>query len=246
MQALLIDDEPAANQALGAMLRRGHPTITVIGMATNVGEGLQKILTNKPDLVFLDINLPDGKGFDLVRQLPSDQRPEIIFVTSDHNYAMQAIKVAALGYLVKPVDAAELATSIQHAEDRIRQKNSERRLQALLANLDATSNAQQQISIPSDQGVAFVRAGDILYCEGVNGYTSIKTRNGKQHLSSYSIGEYRKMLEPYDFRAVHRSFVVNRLHVTGWGNGGVLTLINGEQVPISRRKKEIVQRWLDL
>ena len=226
------------------MLNRGHPNIDIVATATTIREGLRCIETHQPELLFLDINLPDGLGFDLIRHLPASQRPEIIFVTSEESYAMQAIKVAALGYLVKPVDPEDLANAITNAAERIRQKNSEERLRALLSNLATRDGSHQQISIPSDQGVDFVKAGDILYCEGVDGYTRIKIWRGGSHLSSYSIGEYRKMLEPYGFRATHRSYLVNRVYVTGWRTGGELVLRNDDTIPVSRRRRGDIQKWL--
>ena len=244
IEAVLIDDEPAANRSLTAMLDRAHPEINITGMAMTVRDGINLIERLAPQLIFLDINLPDGRGFDLVRQLPGIVRPEIIFVTSEENYAMQAIKVAALGYLLKPVDTRELAQSVAIASMRIRQRNSEHRLNALMSNLAERDVATKQISIPSEKGVAFVRAGDIIYCTGVDGYTSIHLTDGARHLSSYSIGEYRKMLEPFGFYAVHRSHLVNRAHVRGWVDGGHLRMANAKSIAVSRRRKEAVSDWL--
>ncbi|NJC25469.1 LytR/AlgR family response regulator transcription factor [Neolewinella antarctica] len=244
IKALLIDDEPAASRALGVMLRTAHPEIHISGVATTVREGLSSTITHQPDLLFLDINLPDGRGFDLIRQLRPESRPEIIFVTSAEEYAMQAIKVAALGYLVKPIDPVELTQSIAVAKIRIRQRNGERRLRALLSNLDRADNATKQISIPSEKGVEFVEAGNILCCQGVDGYTSIELSDGSKRLSSYSIGEYRKMLAPYGFFAVHRSYLVNRVHVTGWADTSTLRLKNSRLIDVSRRKKAAVKAWL--
>lgn len=245
ISALLIDDEPAANRALENLLKKGGHPIIVKGVAMSIASGLQKIDDLNPDLLFLDINLPDGRGFDLVRRLPDDSRPEIIFVTSEENYAMQAIKVAALGYLLKPVDPQELAAAVELAKTRIRQKNSEQRLRALMDNLKDSNHATKQISIPSEKGVEFVTAGNIVYCKGVDGYTHIQLIKEGSRLSSYSIGEYRKMLESYGFFAVHRSYLVNRLHVNGWVDSGTLKLKNHETVSVSRRRKAAVAAWLN-
>ena len=244
IKALLVDDEPAANRSLSGMLERGHPGIDIVGQAESVADALRKIDTHKPELLFLDINLPDGTGFDVVRRLRDDARPEVIFVTSEENHAMQAIKVAALGYLVKPVSATELLASIELAKVRIRQRNSEQRLHALMSNMEQSSNASKQIGIPSEKGVEFVQSGEIVYCEGVDGYTSILLDDGSKRLSSYSIGEYRKMLEHYGFFAVHRSYLVNRMHVRGWADMGHLRLKNNIEIGVSRRRKAAVDKWL--
>lgn len=244
IKALLIDDEPAANRTLRTMVKRGHPEFRVLGEGRSVTDGLAKIQTFHPDLIFLDINLPDGSGFDLIKKLPVGKRPEVIFVTSEENYALQAIKVAALGYLIKPVNASELAETIELAKVRIRQKNIEQRFQALKNNLEQDTSATKQIGIPSEHGVEFVAAGEILYCSGVEGYTKIQLTNAENRLSSYSIGEYRKMLSPYGFFIVHRSYLVNRQHVVGWFNSTHLKLSNGEKIAVSRRRKREVDAWL--
>ncbi|OAV44415.1 LytTR family DNA-binding domain-containing protein [Lewinella sp. 4G2] len=244
INAILIDDEPAANRSLNAMLERYHPEVVVKGTAVDVASGLKAIKQINPDLLFLDINMPDGSGIDLIRGLDPGNRPEVIFVTSEVNYSMQAVKVAALGYLVKPVDKSELKISLEIAKVRIEQRNSEARLRALLSNADGDNYAAKQISIPSDNGVEFVTAGEILYCSGLEGYTNIHLSDGTKRLSSYSLGEYRKMLEPFGFFVVHRSHLVNRAQVRGLARGGDLVLKNGEQVAISRRRKEAVLQWI--
>lgn len=244
MTALLIDDEPAAITSLRKILGNYCPAVTILGNAGDIQEGLSKIEVLRPELIFLDIKMPNGSGFDLVRQLPRGTRPEIIFVTSDDTYAMQAIKVAALGYLVKPVDAQELSEAVKHAGERIRQKTSEVRLEALLSNLETQEHALKKVGIPSDRGLEFVDAGDIIYCEGEDGYTRIHVKDQPPRLSSYSIGEYRKMLEPFDFFPVHRSYLVNRRHVTKHDRSGSICLSNSVEITISRRRKEAVIKWL--
>lgn len=244
MTALLIDDEPAAITSLRKILQSTCPEVTVLGSAGDVGEGLQKVERLFPELLFLDIKMPGGTGFDLVRRLAKGKRPEIIFVTSDDSFAMQAIKVAAMGYLVKPVDARELKTAVKNAGERVRQKNSEVRLEALLANLETKEHAHKKVGIPSEQGLEFVAAGDIIYCEGEDGYTRIHVAGQAPRLSSYSIGEYRKMLAPLDFFAVHRSYLVNRSHVQKHDRSGTLILSNGVEITVSRRRKEAVSNWL--
>ena len=245
MTALLIDDEPAANVALSSLLQRYHPEVIIVGTAASLGDGLKKVNQLRPDLLFLDVNLPDGKGFDLVRNLAPDIRPEVIFVTSEDSYLKQAIRIAAVGYVVKPVAVDELKTSMDNARVRIRQRNSETRLQAMLDNLEDDNLAKKRVGIPSDRGVEFVMAGDILYCEGVDGYTSIKLKDDTNRLSSYSIGEFRKILEPLGFFAVHRSYLANRAHISGWDGGLQLNVANRATIPVSRRRKPEVISWLD-
>jgi len=221
-----------------------HPDIEVVAEATSVTEGLLKISAMKPDLLFIDIEMPGGTGFDLVRQLKKGTRPEIVFVTSRDEYALRAFSCAALGYVLKPVEATALAEAISRAEERIRQKTNEQRLEALLANLNATDRLEERISIPGKQGMEFVRAGNIMYCQGEERYTRIHLKDKGSRLSSYPIGEYRKMLPTPDFHPTHRSFLVNRLYVDRAIKDGNLLLTNGIIVTVSRRRREEVAKWL--
>jgi two-component system LytT family response regulator len=244
MTAIVIDDEPAAINSFRKIASKACPSVTILGEAANIREGLLKIEKLKPDLIFLDIQMPGGSGFDLIRQLPKGDRPEIVFVTSEDRYAMQAIQVAALSYLIKPLVVRELRAAVVLAEKRIRQKNSEVRLEALLSNLGTQENALKKIGIPSDTGLEFIDAGDIIYCEGEEGYTRIHVLKEQYRLSSYSIGEYRKMLAAYDFFAVHRSYLVNRRYVKKYDRSGVISLTNGMTITVSRRRKAAVTEWL--
>jgi two-component system LytT family response regulator len=243
MNALLIDDEPAANTELKNMLRSAHPHINVVGEATNISEALLKISQLNPDILFLDIEMPGGNGFDLIRQLGETSRPEIIFVTSHNEFALQAFNSAVLGYLLKPVEPVALKTAISRAEERLHHKNSARRLEALLSNMDSTNNAEKQIGIPNDGGVEFVKAGDIICCQGFKGYTLIHLQDRSRRTSSYPIGRYKKMLPTPEFFMTHRSFVVNRQHVKKI-TADELGLSGGLTAEISRRRKKLVEQWL--
>jgi two-component system LytT family response regulator len=241
---ILIDDEPAAIIELHGMLRKNHPNLSVAGSADNIRDALQKIEAIKPDLIFLDIEMPGGSGFDLIRQLNKGSRPEIIFVTSQSNYAIQAFSCAALGYVLKPVERAPLAEAIAVAEERIRQKNNEQRLETLLENLKTSDSSKKKIGIPHDRGVEFVPAGSIIYCEGEERYTRIHLKEDGTRLSSYAIGQYRKMLIDHDFYPIHRSILVNRNYVKGINRTGQLELTTHQKLTISRRRRAEVEAWL--
>ena len=218
--------------------------IDIVGEAANVPEGLQKISQLRPDLIFLDIEMPPSNGFELVRQLPQDLRPEVIFVTSQGEHALRAFECAALGYVLKPVERSSLATTVARAVSLIEQKNSAQRLNTLLKNLDTNAEEDLTISIPQDSRVEFVRAGDITHCSGEDGYTRIHLNGRKSLLSSYRIGHYGKMLTTKDFNLVHKSFIVNRKYVRRRSAVYELELVTGEIVPIGRRRKKDINPWL--
>lgn len=245
MKTIIIEDEAPAARLLRDLLGARYPDVSIAAEADRVASGLRAVIAHDPDLVFLDVNLPDGTGFDLIKRLPDHRRPEIIFVTSEDQHAYQAIQVAALHYLVKPVSPDELNKAMKLARLRLRQKNSEERLSALLANLEADAGpAGQRIGIATDQGVEFVTADEIVFCEGVTGYTRIHLRGRPNILSSYRIGEYRSLLEPFGIYAVHKSYLVNMNFVRGIVGGKDLQLTDGRLVPISRRRKDAVLQRL--
>jgi two-component system LytT family response regulator len=245
MKTLLVDDEFAAISELKGKLQAFFPGIKIAGEATNVKEALQKIEELEPELIFLDIEMPEGNGFDLVRKLKRDRRPEIIFVTSQPDYALQAFDVAALSYLLKPIDDEALKKAIALGMKRIDEKNSSKRLEALLFNMNSREAKLKKVGIPSDTGVEFVFAGDIICCEGENGYTRIYLIDGHTRLSSYSIGEFSKMLKPFNFYPVHRSYLANYQHVRAYGNSGSLEMSNGKIIDVSRRRRPEVMKWLE-
>ncbi|MEM9528342.1 MAG: LytTR family DNA-binding domain-containing protein [Bacteroidota bacterium] len=245
MRSILIDDEPAALAELRYLLERYHPNVSIIGQAQNGHEGLKLTKGFAPDLLFLDIEMPDLNGFDLLRELNTTDRPEIIFVTSKAGYALQAFRVAALSYLVKPVDRFELNRAIKEATKRIKEKSSDKRLNALLENLEVTSVNKKKVGLPFETGMEFVDAGDILFCQGEEGYTRIFLKDGSSRLSSYSIGEYKKMLQGFNFGPVHRSYLVNYQHIRQYEKNGRLHLTNGKVIQVSRRRKPAVDQWLN-
>lgn len=243
MKTIIIDDEPAARTELRELLHQ-HSVIEVLGEAGDIEEALRQIDQLKPDLIFLDIEMPGGTGFDLVRQLPKGSSPEIIFVSGEKGYGLQAFRLAALDYITKPVVEEELADAIGRANIRVRQKASEQRLETVLQRLEGQEYTDNKITIPSEGENEEVRVGDILFCQGVDRYTRIHLADGTSRLSSYSLGQYRKMLpQPYFF-VTHRSYLVHRRFAAGTPQKGRLRLTNGAFVLVSRMKREEVIKWL--
>jgi len=242
--AILIDDEPAALADLRHQIQELELGVDILAEARNLREGLQKIESLGPDLLFLDIGMPGGSGFELLRQLNPKNRPEVIFVTCEERHAMKAIRVSALFYILKPVEEHELQKAVSLARERIRLKSSDQRLEALLSNLENSEAEQKRVGIPSEKGLEYVDTNSIVYCEGNKGYTYIYLEDGTNRLSSYSIGEYRKMLEPYGFFAIHRSSLVNHRHVLKNERSGRMILSNQVELVVSRRRREDVARWL--
>jgi len=246
LKAVIIDDEPHAREKMLLLLQRYCPEVVVMGTAKDAAEGLAAIAVHKPDLVFLDIEMPVLSGFDLLRQLDSINF-EIIFATAHDHYAIKAIKFSALDYLVKPIDFEQMQNAVQKAARRIEEKTSIIQYQVLKENIQQTQAPMlQQLAIPAQTGMSFVKVSDILYCEADSNYTHIYLMNKQKVVSSRVLKEYEELLKDNGFIRIHHSHLVNRAHIIQYikGEGGQVILKGGVSLSVSRRKKEEVMERL--
>ncbi len=242
VSAVLIDDEDKALQVLKQKLATYCPQIEVKGVASSSVEGYELINSLKPQLVFLDVAMPEESGFDLLKRLPQLDF-EIIFVTGFNNYALDAIRFSAIGYILKPVENEDLIAVVQKAVQRITEKLDSERNRRLLENLLNPGHVRNRIGIPTEAGLEFVPTDEIVRCEGFQKYTKVHILGRKETLSSYNIGEFRKLLENYGFFAIHKSHLINMLHIKRYDKEGTVFMVDGSPVPVSRRKK---QEFLEL
>ena len=234
--AILIDDERKALAILKNKIERKCPNVTIIGETQSPLEGLTLIEKLKPQLVFLDIAMPEMSGFDLLEKIENPAF-EIIFVTAFDTYAIEAINNCAIGYLVKPVDNQELIVSVSKAILNIEEKTALEKNKLLIENLGVQTFQKKKIVIPTQNGLEFVKIEEIIHCEGVDGYTKIYFENRKPMLSSNSIGHFNKLLENQDFYLVHKSHLINMDHIEKYLNEGSLILTNNYKVPVSRNRR---------
>ena len=237
MNAIIIDDEEKAIQILSGMLIEYCPKINILETANSFELGLQAILSSQPDVVFLDIEMPGGSGFDLLRKLPH-LNFEIIFVTSHESYALEAIKFCAIGYILKPIREIDLIAAVNQAELKVKDKVENLRNKQLLQNLVNPLSNTNRIGIPTNRGLEFVEIGNIIRCEGAQSYTNVLLGNNKKILSSYNLGEFRKLLEPYQFYAPHKSHLVSISHIVRYDKEGTIEMVDGEIVPVARRRRQ--------
>ncbi len=242
MNAIIIDDEPHAVAILENLLSIHCPEVVILGKASDVEEGLQLIGRLQPDLIFLDVVMPRASGFELVQQLPAEHSLEIIFVTSFDAYALDAIRCCALAYIIKPIQTEELIKAVHLASQRIGQRVSYERSQALIHNLNSQQIANKQIGIPNEKGLEFVAVGNIIRCEGLDGCTRIVLKGSKGLISSYNIGEFRKLLAYDIFFTVHKSHLVNLNEIVRYDREGLVLMKDQQIVPVSRRRR---QEFLD-
>lgn len=246
MKAVLIDDEPHNLSNLRALLATYCPQVDVCAVAPNAEAGKAALYTHQPDLLFLDIQMPDEDGFALLRSL-AEYDFEVIFVTAYDQYAIQAMRLAAVDYLLKPVDINELQAAVAKAAKQRRLKTQSGQVDQLMQWFRAQSRTEAQtIALATTQETRFVRMNEIVRCESANNYTTFFLGDGTTLLVSKPIYEYDDLLSSYGFLRCHQSHLVNKAFIKSWRKeyGDFLVLTDGSQVPISRGKKEAVKRAL--
>ncbi len=234
--AIIIDDERKAILTLKDKLERFCPQIDLIAETQKPEEGITLIEKLNPQLVFLDITMPQMSGFDLLQKIETPNF-EIIFVTAFDSFAIEAIKHCAIGYLVKPVDNNDLADVVRKAEANIEQKVALQKNKTLIQNMGVVIFQNKKLIIPSQDGLEFVKVSDVVHCEGINGYTQICLSNGNKILSSKSIGYFCDILNDNPFYLIHKSHLINVDYIEKYLNEGYVQLNNQQTAPVSRNKR---------
>ncbi|MBF4985032.1 response regulator transcription factor [Nonlabens mediterrranea] len=236
IKTILIDDEPKAIAILKNKIERLCPDLEIVATIEKPALAFDIINELQPQLVFIDIAMPGMSGFDVLEQFKKPQF-EIIFATAFDQYALDAIKQCAIGYLVKPIDNEDLVEAVTNATTNIEQKNALVKNTQLLENINQENFQKKKIVIPSTDGLEFVKVKSITHCEGVDGYTKIHFTNRKPILSSSSIGHFKKLLSHPDFYHVHKSYVANTNHIIKYLNDGYVTLTGDVTIPVARAKR---------
>lgn len=218
------------------MLEEFCPHVNVIATAESAAVAIPLITSLQPDLLFLDVMMPDATGFDLLKQLPNLDI-EVIFVTSYDRFALDAIKFCAIGYVLKPIRESELIAAVNQAQVKINEKKENLRNKQLLQNLINPSSPNNKIGIPTSRGLEFMEAGSIVRCEGVQRCTKVINKDSSI-ISSYNLGEFRKLLETYNFYAPHKSHLINLDHIIRYDKEGFIQMSDNEQIPVSRRRRQ--------
>ena len=238
IKALVVDDEKKARDILTGMLNAHCPQVNVIGQADSVSVAEELIRSTKPDLVFLDIEMPFGNGFDLLDRT-RDLNFDVIFTTAFDHYAVKAIKFSAFDYLLKPIDVDELKIAVDRLIQNKKDQNSfNGKIENLLSEIKINGKPKR-IAIPSLEGISIVNIDEIIRCEADTNYTRIYLINGEAILVSKTLKEYEDLLTEYHFVRVHHHNLINLNHVQKYikGEGGYAIMSDGSSVEVSRRKK---------
>lgn len=241
MRVVIIDDEAGARNNLRTLIESRFPEIEVLGEADGVSTGQKLIETSRPDLAFLDVQMQDGTGFDLLAGLTRDDL-QVVFVSAHDHFAITAIKFSAIDYLLKPVEEEELRVTLEKIRQYREGNDIKMKLELLLGNLHRVD----KIALPSFQGIEFVRLDDIIRCESDNNYTVFYLTGGTKILVSKTLREYEDMLEARGFFRTHKSHLINLKYLKKYikGEGGSVILDDGSEVLVSRRRKEDFLRML--
>jgi two-component system, LytTR family, response regulator len=240
-KAILIDDEPRGLTSLRKMLEQHCADVQVIAECTGADSGKDRIAELKPDLVFLDISMPGKNGFDMLSEMETIDF-ELIFVTAHNDYTLQAFRYSAVDYLMKPVDEDLLSEAVKRAIKRIHLNLSNKNISALMHNIQKLqSPSEMKLCVPSLKGFQVINLEDVIYCEAESSYTIFHLVNKQHIVASKSMVEYEALLDGTSFCRVHKSFLVNLIHIKEYhrGEGGTLILTNNMEVEVSRRKKDI-------
>lgn len=239
--SLIVDDEQNGRENLRGILSNHSSDIQILGEATGIKDAEEKIKQLKPQLLFLDIEMKDGTGFDVLKQC-ADIPMEVIFVTAYDNYGLNAIKSSAIDYILKPIHVEQLSAAVEKAKAQIALKADNVRLRNLIENQDKKTQ-DKRIALSFVDSIEFVEVKSIIRLEAEGSYTQIFT-TGQQHLVSGSLKEFDDMLQPYGFIRTHQSHLVNPAYIKTFikTDGGYLKLITKEEIPVSRyRKMEVME-----
>ena len=239
LSAIIIDDETSSRNSLKQKLANHCPEITIIGECENGEEGINDIEEKKPDIIFLDIKMPQINGFTMLQQL-GNKNFEVVFITAYDHYAIRAIKFSALDYLVKPVEVADLKVAVEKAIQKRKIAAGNQRLEILLQNLQDDRKELQRIAIPSLEGLQFVETGKIIYLEASSNYTCFYLTDNIKITVAKTLKDFEELLPASLFIRIHHSYIINKNMIEKYinGKGGQVIMKNGVALEVARRKKD--------
>lgn len=245
INAIIIDDEPHNIVNMAKLLQEYCAQVNVLATATNAADARTAILQHQPDLLFLDIQMPDENGFDLLKSIKGFNF-EVIFVTAYDKYGIQAVKFAAIDYLLKPVNIIEMKEAVEKVLLKKQQARQNLQLENLLQLLQQSQSKElHRIALPTAKETRFINPAQIIRCESSNNYTTFFLQDGEKILVSKPIFEYEELLVPYGFLRCHRSHLVNKKFIKSMikEHGGSLILEDGTQLPTNKQKLEELKQY---
>lgn len=245
IKAIIVDDEMKSQSSLFKLLERFCPEVEVIGFACNVQTAVEIIDQENPDLVFLDISMPDGDGFEVLDRVHS-RRFEVIFTTAYNEYALKAIQFSALHYLLKPINYSELKEAVTRFQNSKKDISLDEKFKVLY---DSLKNEHKKIILPAANGLRMVELNDIVRCEANGSYTDFFLEKKEDLMVSKALSNFMEILPEHLFCRVHSKHLVNLNYVEQYikGRGGRIILKDGKEIEVSEgKKKEFLERLKQL
>jgi two-component system LytT family response regulator len=238
LRAILVDDEESSLNSLKEKVYRHCPQVDIIATCDDAEKAINSIDSLKPDLVFLDIEMPVMNGFLMLQQL-SFKNFELIFTTAYDHYAIRAIRFSALDYLVKPIEIEELKSAVDRAAKKKEGLTANHQLELLLENLTPQKNNYHRIAIPTTEGLQFIKLNALVYMEASVNYTHIYMESGQKYTVCRTMKDFEEVLPSDTFLRIHNSYIINKNFAEKYirGEGGQVVLSNGVVLDVAKRKK---------
>lgn len=239
MKVIIIEDEPHGRETLKNLLNDYCEEVEIVSLCSTVPEGIQAIQSQRPDLVFLDIELHSGTSFEILERIRQFDF-EVVFTTAFEDYAIRAIKFSALDYLLKPIDITELREAVTKARHRREETLQNKNLYNLVKNLSDLNDSHKTITLSTSEGLEFVDVSDIIKLEADGSYTLFHLKQNRKLLVSKNLKEYENLLSDCKFYRVHHSCVINLNEVEKYvrQDGGYIVLKDGSHANLSQKRKE--------
>ncbi|MDD2985935.1 LytTR family DNA-binding domain-containing protein [Flavobacterium sp.] len=247
--ALLIDDDDNLRQGMKSLLARYAPDIKIVGEANSVKTGVETMERLQPQVVFLDIQMTDGTGFDVLEEIAlrnGKSTAHIVFITAHEQYAIKAFRFSALDFLLKPVDPDELQKVIEKIKNIVVKNDDFGHIDLLLENIRKKVDKFKRIALSNSDGIHLFEVSDIIRCESEDNYTKFFIKNNKPVLISKTLKEYEELLTEHGFERIHQSHLINLAYLKSYikKDGGYVVMSDNSHLPISQRKKERLQEIL--
>lgn len=239
IKAIIVEDEKMSRETLRRLLEKYCPTVEVVAEADGYRKGIEEIRKHHPDVIFLDIQMPDGSGFRLLEEL-DDIDFEIIFTTAFDQFAIKAIKFSALDYLLKPIIPQDLTEAIIRVEKKKAEKARKKNLEVSPENQTIQDEKSQKIILSTSEMIHVISIDDIIRCESDNYYTYFYFTDGRKLLVSKTLKENEELLSQHNFIRPHKSHLVNVKYIKSYirQDGGYILMTDDTRIPVSRRKKD--------
>ena len=246
--AILIEDDHNLRNGLKTLLEKTAPEIKIIGEADSVETGVAILLKTQPQVIFLDIHLGDGSGFDILEEVSKTGKlnSQIVFITAHEQYAIKAFRFSALDFLLKPVDPEELQKVIGKIKAVVGKNDTVAHIDLLLENIRKKVDNFKRIALSNADGMHLFDISDIIRCESEDNYTKFYIKNNKPILISKTLKDYEELLSEHGFERIHQSHLINLSYLKSYikKDGGYVVMADNSNLPVSQRKKERLQELL--